>query len=67
MGEFTYYQRNKDVILNREKDYYENDKDRLRKEARDKSRNLLKKIKMKIWNTEKTDTMAIYLKKRNKG
>ena len=36
MSELTYYQRNKDVILNREKDYYENDKDRLRKQARDK-------------------------------
>ena len=28
--ELTYYQRNRDVILNREKDYYENDKERLR-------------------------------------
>ena len=26
----TYYQRNQDVILNRAKDYYENDKERLR-------------------------------------
>ena len=26
----TYYQRNRDVILNRAKDYYENDKERLR-------------------------------------
>ena len=31
MSELTYYQRNKDVILNRAKDYYENYKDRLRK------------------------------------
>ena len=30
MSELTYYQRNKDVILYRAKDYYENDKDRLR-------------------------------------
>ena len=32
MGEsayLTYYQRNRDVILNRAKDYYENDKERL--------------------------------------
>ena len=36
----TYYQRNRDVILNRAKDYYENDKKRLRKQARDKHRNL---------------------------
>ena len=27
MSEKTYYQRNKDVILNRTKKYYENDKD----------------------------------------
>ena len=34
----TYYQRNKDVILNRAKDCYENNKDRLRRQARDKYR-----------------------------
>ena len=32
----TYYQRNRDVILNRAKDYYENDKERLRGQAKDK-------------------------------
>ena len=32
-------------MLNRAKDYYENDKERLRQQARDKYRNLLKKIK----------------------
>ena len=36
----TYYQRNRDVILNRAKDYYKNDKERLREQARDKYRNL---------------------------
>ena len=36
----TYYQRNWDVILNRAKDYYESDKERLREHARDKYRNL---------------------------
>ena len=39
-ADLTYYQRNRDVILNRAKDYYENDKKRLRKQARDKCRNL---------------------------
>ena len=34
----TYYQRNRDG--NRAKDYYENDKERLREQARDKYRNL---------------------------
>ena len=32
----TYYQKNRDVILNRAKDYYENNKKRLREQARDK-------------------------------
>ena len=36
----TYYQRNQDVILNRAKDYYENDNKRLRQQAKDKYRNL---------------------------
>ena len=36
----TYYQRNRDIILNRAKDYYENDKEWLREQARDKYRNL---------------------------
>ena len=43
MGEsahLTYYQRNRDVILNRAKDYLENGKERLREQARDKYRNL---------------------------
>ena len=43
----TYYQRNWDVILNRAKDYYENDKERLRKQARDKYRNLSEEEKNK--------------------
>ena len=36
----TYYQRNRDVIINRARDYYEDDKERLREQARDKYRNL---------------------------
>ena len=43
----TYYQRNRDVILNRAKYYYENDKERLRVQARDKYRNLSDKKKNK--------------------
>ena len=39
-ADLTYYQRNREVILNRAKDYYENDKKkRLREQARDKYRN----------------------------
>ena len=36
----TYYKKNQDVILNRAKYYYENDKERLRMQARNKYRNL---------------------------
>ena len=43
----TYYQRNRDVILNSAKDYYENDKERLREQARDKYRNLSEEEKNK--------------------
>ena len=38
--ELTYYQRKRGVILNKAKDYYENDKKTLREQARDKYRNL---------------------------
>ena len=51
-ADLTYYQRNRDVILNKAKDYYENDKGRLREQARDKYRNLSeqeKKLKERIW------------------
>ena len=46
-SDLIYYQRNRDVILNTAKDYYENDKERLREEARDKYRNLSKEEKNK--------------------
>ena len=39
--------RDRDVILNRAKDYYENDKERLREQARDKYRNLSEEEKNK--------------------
>ena len=48
--DMTYYQRNWDVILNRVKDYYENDKERLREQARDKYRNLSEEEKIKNQN-----------------
>ena len=40
MSEETYYKRNRDVILNRAKDYYKSNKERLRDNPRYKSRNL---------------------------
>ena len=65
MSNSIYYQKNRDVILNRAKDYYENDKKMLREQARDKYRNLSEKDKKKRENMKETDTI-ICLKKRNK-
>ena len=39
----TYYQRNREIILNRAKNYYENHKEVLRDEARNKYRELPEK------------------------
>ena len=53
MSKITYYKRNGNVILNRAKDYYKIDKERLRNNARDKDRNLSKQEKKKReygWN-----------------
>ena len=36
MSETTYYQRSKDLILNRAKDYYENSKELLQEQAKNK-------------------------------
>ena len=58
----TYYQRNRDVILNRAKDYYENDKGG---KQEINTETYLKKKKIKRENMEKTDT-TICLKKKNK-
>ena len=34
MDNTTYYQRNREILLNREKNYFKNDKERLREQAR---------------------------------
>ena len=65
MNKLTYYQNNKESILNRAKDYYENNKERLRDQAKDKYRNLSKEDKNKKKSMEKTD-IIICLKKRSK-
>ena len=65
-ADLTYYQGHRDVILNRAKDYYENDKERLRREARDKYRNLPQDEKnLKKENMRRIDTIT-YMKKRKK-
>ena len=53
----TYNKKNWDVVLNRAKYYYENDKERLREQARDKCRNL----------SEEEKNKKIWLKKRKKS
>ena len=47
MDNTAYYQRNREIRLNRGKDYYENDKERLREQARNKYRNLSEEDKRK--------------------
>ena len=61
----TYYQRNRDIILNRAKDYYGNDKERLKRRARDKYSNLFEEENTKRENMGRIDT-TICPKKRKK-
>ena len=47
-ADLTYYQKDMgDVVLNRARDYYENDKEKLRKQAKNKYRNLSEEEKNK--------------------
>ena len=63
MSNLTYYQRNRDYY---EKYYYENGKERLRRQARDKYKNLYEEEKnKKREHGKKTDTETC-LKKKNK-
>ena len=61
----NYYQRNRDVILDRVKDCYENDKQRLREQARDKYKSLSEEEKNKKENMVKIN-IVICLKRRKK-
>ena len=63
--DLTYYQKTRDVMLNKAKDYYKNNKERLWEQARDKYRNLSEEKKMKKENTGEIDT-TICLKKKDK-
>ena len=67
--DLTYFQRNRDVILNRAKDYYENDEERLREQARDKYRNLSEeeKNKKREYGKNKYRNMSEEKKKRLKN
>ena len=55
MNEETYYETHRDVILKRAKDYCENDKERLREQAKNKYKYYLKKkkkYKERIWKKQ---------------
>ena len=56
-----YYQRNRDVILHRAKNYFENDKERLREKARDRYRNLSEEEKNKKREYGKSSIKFSYL------
>ena len=45
--DWTYYQKNWDVLLSKAKEYYKNNKERLWEQARDKYRNLSEEEKNK--------------------
>ena len=63
-ADLTYYQKTRDVILNREKDHYENDKERLRGQARDKYINLSEEEKDKKENMGRIDITKSLKKKK---
>ena len=73
--ELTYYQINRDVILNRSKDLYENDTERLRRQARNKYRNLSEEEKTEYGKSryhnmseeKKTNTKRISIKNYRKA
>ena len=52
------------MILNRAKDYYQNDKDSLSKQARDKYRNLSKEDKNKKREYERKETTTKRISKK---
>ena len=67
MSGINYYHRNRDVRLNRAKDYYENNEERLWEQARDKYKNLSEEDKnKKKKNMEETD-IIICLWRKNKN
>ena len=65
MDNTTQYQRNRDVALNKAKEYYKNNNERLKEQARN-TETYLKKIRIKRKNMEKID-IIICLKKKSKN
>ena len=63
--DWTYYQRNRGLVLNKRKYYHKNNIERLREQAKDKYRNLSEEEKIKKDNMGRID-IIIRLKKKNK-
>ena len=66
MDNTTYYQDNRDIALNKAKECYKNNNKRLKKQARDKYRNLPEEDKNNKKEYGKID-IIICLKKRSKN
>ena len=67
-ADLTYYQKNRDLILNKAKDFYKNTKERPREQVRDKYRSLSeeeKKLKKK--NIGRKDIIICLKKKKRKN
>ena len=67
MDNATYYQGNREIMLNRAKDCYENDKERLKEQAKNKYRNLSEEDKKKEKENMEKIYIMICLKKRSKN
>ena len=65
IADLTYYQKSRNVILNKAKYFYKNYKERLKEYAKDKYRSLSEEEKNKKENTGRIG-IIICLKKRNK-
>ena len=65
MSRATYYERNRDVILNRAKDYYENNKEVLREREKNKYRENEKDVK-RLYQRDRYHNMTAEKKQRLK-
>ena len=61
----TYYQKNRNVILNNAKDYYKNNKERLKEQARDIYRSLSEEEKNKKTQYRKNRYHNVYEEKKH--
>ena len=62
MNEETHYQKNKEIILTRAKKCYENGRERLREQARNKHRNLSEEEKINRENMDEPDILICLMK-----